>query len=193
MLAAAWGCRCAQVKPTPPECACALHCRELKDDWPDCASRVAKSGCEKPSVASLLLKHCYLSCARVGMPGLLRRYRAIKTVRTRRHGLIDEDTSRAHPGWRPSGLRLHSLPCWKRAHSVTDVLNMAQQHMMGPFRVPEPYCVDVCRARRRFIMLCYFTYSMITLIYILPRISVYYLNYTRTFTYYLIKNISFLT
>jgi len=35
----------------------------------------------------------------VDMPGLMRRFRAKVTVRTRRHGLLDEDSSAAHRAW----------------------------------------------------------------------------------------------
>ena len=75
----------------PEECERALRCRELKDDWSDCASRVADKGCEDEGSAATLLKHCYLSCARVGRASLLRRFRLKYTVRTRKHGYIDED------------------------------------------------------------------------------------------------------
>lgn len=89
----------------PPECERALRCRELKDDWADCASRVTASGCEDAAAGATLLKHCYFSCARVGRASLLRRFRNKYTVRTRRHGLLDEvrraalatRPARAHP------------------------------------------------------------------------------------------------
>lgn len=93
----------------PAECAKALRCRELKDEWSDCASRVEQHGCEDPHNAVTLLKHCYLSCARVGRVSLLRRYRKIYTVRTRAHSLIDEDKGSA---WRAAGANTWSVPCW---------------------------------------------------------------------------------
>lgn len=91
----------------PPECERALRCQELKDDWSDCASRVKKSGCHDDAQ---LIKHCYLSCARVGQDGLLRRFRSKYTVRTRRHGLIDEEPRVA---WRIAGKSALTLPCWE--------------------------------------------------------------------------------
>jgi hypothetical protein len=60
------------------------------------ASRVTDKGCEATGSAATLLKHCYLSCARVGRASLMRRFRLKYTVRTRRHGLIDEVRS-SHP------------------------------------------------------------------------------------------------
>lgn len=69
----------------PAECQKALRCRELKDVHEDCASRVQASGCE-----SYALKSCYLSCARYDLGGLLRRFRATVSVRTRKHGVLDE-------------------------------------------------------------------------------------------------------
>jgi prolyl 4-hydroxylase len=94
----------------PAECKRVLRCRELKDDWPDCTSRVEKSGCEDPSTASTLLKHCYLSCARHDREGLMRRFRLKYTVRTRKYGLVDEEARRSA---RPAGVPTLSLPCWK--------------------------------------------------------------------------------
>ena len=91
----------------PPECKRALRCRELKDDWADCADRVQKEGCES---SAQLLKHCYLSCARVGQEGLLRRFRRKITVRTRKHGYIDEEPRRS---WRYASRPSVQLPCWK--------------------------------------------------------------------------------
>ena len=93
----------------PPECERALRCRELKDDWPDCAKRVKEAGCEDVAHASTLLKHCYLSCAREGQEGLLRRFRLKYSVRTRRHGFLDEDSRH----WPAAGAMPHPLPCWK--------------------------------------------------------------------------------
>ena len=100
----------------PEECERALRCRELKDDWSDCASRVADKGCEDEGSAATLLKHCYLSCARVGRASLLRRFRLKYTVRTRKHGYIDEDELPGmgeRLGWRPAFSQTWSLPCWK--------------------------------------------------------------------------------
>ena len=94
----------------PPECERALRCRELKDDWADCASRVEKQGCEAVDSAASLLKHCYLSCARVGRASLLRRFRQKFTVRTRKHSFIDEEGRAA---WRPAFSSPWSLPCWQ--------------------------------------------------------------------------------
>ena len=100
----------------PPECEKALRCRELKDDYADCPDRVRKNGCEDAANAFTLLKHCYLSCARLDTAGLLRRYRLKYTVRTRRHGLIDEDgfgVARVGVAWRRANTQTHSVPCWK--------------------------------------------------------------------------------
>ena len=93
----------------PQECEKAMRCRELKDDYADCPDRVRKSGCFDASTASTLLKNCYLSCARLDTAGLLQRYRLKFTVRTRRHGMLDED----HVLWRRAGAPTQPLPCWK--------------------------------------------------------------------------------
>ena len=89
----------------PRECAKALRCRELKDEWSDCASRVKEHGCEAERHARTLLKHCYLSCARVDLGGLLRRFRLKYTVRTRRYGLLDEEGGLGRAAGAPT------LPC----------------------------------------------------------------------------------
>jgi hypothetical protein len=93
-----------------PECERALRCRELKDDAADCAALVEAQGCEAASSAHLW-KKCYLSCARVDQAGLLRRFRLKYPVRTRKHGLLDEDGSPARP-WRDAGRRALEAPCW---------------------------------------------------------------------------------
>lgn len=95
----------------PAECRRALRCRELKDERSDCASRVVAGSCHDESSAAYLLKHCYLSCARKDLGGLLRRFRKIVSVRTRRHGLLDEDTAHSLSG-RRAGARLLPLACW---------------------------------------------------------------------------------
>ena len=89
----------------PDECQRALRCRELTDEKSDCPSRVSPGSCEEKSTASYLLKHCYLSCARNDLGGLLRRYRTKLSVRTRKFGLLDEDA-------RAAALRAPPLPCW---------------------------------------------------------------------------------
>ena len=96
-----------KAEADPPECERALRCQELKDDWTDCASRVQKEGCEN---SAQLIKHCYLSCARVGQESLLRRFRKKITVRTRMHGLIDEER---RASWRLAGKPILPLPCWE--------------------------------------------------------------------------------
>lgn len=99
------------------ECARALRCRELKDEDASCSAHVARDGCDTRA-----LKRCYLSCARADLAGLLRTYRNKYTVRTRRHGLLDDD---AGPLGFVGGLsaevgaaegrsaRGPPLPCWK--------------------------------------------------------------------------------
>ena len=94
----------------PAECRRALRCRELKDERRDCASRVVAGSCHDESSAAYLLKHCYLSCARVGRASLLRRFRQKFTVRTRKHSFIDEEGRAA---WRPAFSSPWSLPCWQ--------------------------------------------------------------------------------
>ena len=93
----------------PVECAKALRCRELKDDWDSCPARVKEHGCEDAANAYTMLKHCYLSCARLDMTGLLRRFRLKYTVRTRNYGLIDEESGVG----RRAGARTLAMPCWK--------------------------------------------------------------------------------
>ena len=97
---------CAQ-DADPEECRRALRCRELKDERSDCKSRVVPDGCYDEGSASYLLKYCYLSCARKDLPGLLRRFRRKLSVRTRKHGLIDEDVRGRRPG-----ARQLPLGCW---------------------------------------------------------------------------------
>jgi len=99
------------------ECARALRCRELKDEDASCSAHVARNGCDARA-----LKRCYLSCARADLAGLLRTYRNKYTVRTRSHGLLDDD---AGPLGFVGGLsaevgaaegrsaRGPPLPCWK--------------------------------------------------------------------------------
>ena len=67
--------------------------------------------CHDESSAAYVLKHCYLSCARKDLGGLLRRFRKIVSVRTRMHGLLDEDMRHSLSG-RRAGTRLMSLACW---------------------------------------------------------------------------------
>mgnify|MGYP004299532331 FL=1 len=95
----------------PGECRRALRCRELKDEKSDCARRVVAGSCDDVSTAPYLLKHCYLSCARLDLDGLLRRFRRTLSVRTRRHGFLDEDTRHSLSG-RRAGSRLLALACW---------------------------------------------------------------------------------
>ena len=91
----------------PSECRRALRCRELKDEKSDCASRVTAGSCLEQKTAGYLLKHCHLSCARNDLDGLMRRFRTKLTVRTRKHGLLDDDVRRRTPG-----ARLLPLGCW---------------------------------------------------------------------------------
>ena len=101
-------------------------------------SEINSSG---PKGDGALLKRCYLSCARHDLAGVLSRFRSKITVRTRRHGKLDEDanasalsgaivplTSAAPPlsaaSARARRLRAmlsrrhagYALPCWKGSH-----------------------------------------------------------------------------
>ena len=97
----------------PPECRRALRCRELKDDKKECAAKAKAEGCGMGSgSAGYLLRHCYLSCAEHDLAGLLGRFRAKISVRTRAHGFLDEEPPAA--GVAPRSVEpLLPLPCWK--------------------------------------------------------------------------------
>ena len=97
----------------PPECRRALRCRELKDDKEECAAKAKAEGCGMGSgSAGYLLRHCYLSCAEHDLAGLLGRFRAKISVRTRAHGFLDEEPPAA--GVAPRSVEpLLPLPCWK--------------------------------------------------------------------------------
>ena len=146
---------CAE-EADPAECERALRCRELKDDWADCKSRVEKEGCMD---SASLLKHCYLSCARHGQAGLLRRFRLKYTVRTRRHGLIDEEPR----FWRsPAGEPTLSLPCWKQTlfdpPPPATCNSTRAQRLQRWRRMAEPRCAALAHttprtARRRVLRL----------------------------------------
>ena len=69
-----------------------------------------RARCEDIRAAGSLLKHCYLSCAREDLNGTLRRFRAKISVRTRAHGLLDEDRRGGAVARGPTRPQL-SLPC----------------------------------------------------------------------------------
>jgi len=92
----------------PAECRVALRCRELQDGQATCARHVNSSGCD-----AYALKNCYLSCARHDLAGVLQRYRAKISVRTRKWGWLDEDGAKHGHSRRPFGQPLLSLPCWQ--------------------------------------------------------------------------------
>jgi len=99
------------------DCARALRCRELTDATQSCAAHVQRHGCD-----AYALKNCYLSCARESLAGLLRTFRTKYSVRTRQHGLLDEDrgadghvagVSAERSASLPRSPRGPPLPCWK--------------------------------------------------------------------------------